>query len=384
MSRPTIYSIPAGINSSPFMSTTEVAELVGFNTGNLAFRVAIECMIERIVGTVGWHEPSRLANASDLIVMPCANHLGAHCDLRDQADALENIKKPIVAIGLGAQADNYEESPIIPQGTIKLLDLIASRSPNGHPNIWLRGEYTRNVLRNLKKDSMTTVLGCPSLFLNPSAYLGEEIARRSSLWGRQIRVSVAAGHFFSSKLRSLEIILADLVTITDGIYVVQAPLEGLQLARGEWADIDPHILTHMKNYTCPNMENESFLHWCRHHMRIFFHVGSWMEALKSTDFLIGTRIHGVIIALQSGIPALCIAHDTRTQELCEIMKIPHILFSQFNSKIFTHENLRALFSFNPSEFDTNHRMLAKGAIHFMISNELEPSRYMYDIAGMHK
>ena len=54
-----------------------------------------------------------------------------------------------------------------------------------------------------------------------------------------------------------------------------------------------------------------------------------MERLYSqVDFSIGTRFHGNMIALLSGVPAFIIPHDTRTLEMSKLMKIPHMTVNE--------------------------------------------------------
>jgi polysaccharide pyruvyl transferase WcaK-like protein len=50
----------------------------------------------------------------------------------------------------------------------------------------------------------------------------------------------------------------------------------------------------------------------------------WIQKLNTYDLLITSRIHGSIAGLLSGIRVLCIIHDSRTKELCEELKVPHI------------------------------------------------------------
>jgi hypothetical protein len=47
-----------------------------------------------------------------------------------------------------------------------------------------------------------------------------------------------------------------------------------------------------------------------------------MDALRSCDFAVGARIHGVMLAIQAGVPGGVIAHDSRTLELSQTMAIP--------------------------------------------------------------
>src|SRR4029077_4503053 len=59
----------------------------GGNTGNLAFRYAIASHLGDPVRFMWWADmkPEQVRSQGDVIVLPCANQLGAHTDLAEQA-----------------------------------------------------------------------------------------------------------------------------------------------------------------------------------------------------------------------------------------------------------------------------------------------------------
>ena len=128
------------------------------------------------------------------------------------------------------------------------------------------------------------------------------------------------------------------------------------------------------------MSLEEFARWSERHGNVFFDVSAWMEHYRRFDFVIGTRIHGVMLALQAGIPGVVIAHDSRTLELCETMMVPHVLASEVQNGI-TREELPGLFKFDAKEFDRNRRALAKRYVEFLESNELSPVGWLKTIAS---
>ncbi len=48
----------------------------------------------------------------------------------------------------------------------------------------------------------------------------------------------------------------------------------------------------------------------------------WSTLVRSADIVLGTRMHGTIMALLSGTPALLFYHDERTRELAEFRGLP--------------------------------------------------------------
>lgn len=106
-----------------------------------------------------------------------------------------------------------------------------------------------------------------------------------------------------------------------------------------------------------------------------------MDFYWQFDFVVGPRIHGIMLALQAGVPALCIAIDSRTKELCETMKVPYVMAADIRSGL-TRRDLLKYFHFDPDEFDANRKMLAQRFVHFMESNKIKPDASLYGIAGI--
>jgi hypothetical protein len=83
-----------------------------------------------------------------------------------------------------------------------------------------------------------------------------------------------------------------------------------------------------------------------------------------------------MLALQVGTPAVCIVHDSRTQELCELMKVPHIFAKDIIGGISREQVEAAVKEFNIDEFFDNRRKLAERYIDFLKWNNLEPSHHL--------
>jgi hypothetical protein len=68
------------------------------------------------------------------------------------------------------------------------------------------------------------------------------------------------------------------------------------------------------------------------HFYKFFDVGNWVSHIaKNYDFAFGTRFHGNVAALQSGVPSLWLTHDIRTIELCKHFGLPNIPAESFDN-----------------------------------------------------
>jgi hypothetical protein len=355
------------------MDTETAYNKVGQNTGNLAFHMAIKQQLGGGLPSASWSDDiDKINSTGTLGVIPCANQLGPHLNLFNLAEKFRQVLHPLVAIGLGAQAGVRKSIPEIPKGTQNWLKAISERAISNNPNIGLRGPFTLEVLEHLNLASSATVIGCPSLFINPAKNLGQIIAK--NLCEPKI-IAVVSGHQKWTHLAKLEASLTNLVTITGGSYIGQSPLEMVKLTRGESQKMTDEELNSCRDFCCPQMDLDEFRSWSRSHGNVFFDAHAWMEFYKKYDFVIGARIHGVMLALQAGVPALCIAHDSRTLELCETMKIPHIEASEVYGGIARKEILKK-FKFDPDEFDSNRTNLARNYSSFLKANELTPADWL--------
>lgn len=349
------------LNSYPFMSTEKLIVMTGYNTGNLVYSSAIYSHLD-MVKTMNGISDDKFIN-----IFTCANQLGAHSDMSSEVGRIIKDNKPMLAIGLGAQA----QSDIVPElnkGTLDWVRSIAERAPvSNFPNITLRGHFTKRVLEHYGLGNAGIVLGCPSLFTAPIPNLGQKIINRLV---KEKRVAVLAGHSWHKNLYEIERSLVNLVSLTKGAYIVQSDEPMLQLARGEGFELSDDVIKKYREFLMPSITKESFLKWWMRYGHVFFNVDNWLEFYKHYDFAIGARIHGIILALQAGIPGVCIAHDARTMELCQVMKIPFVTPDRIEHGV-KPEILDYLFeSFDPDEFDKNRKKLWQKYIHFLHTNGL--------------
>jgi len=84
-----------------------------------------------------------------------------------------------------------------------------------------------------------------------------------------------------------------------------------------------------------------------------------MEHLRRHDFVVGLRIHGAMLAIQAGVPAMCVTHDSRTEELCQTMGIPYVPVERIMSDNLDVSRVLSAMEFNPDEFDRTRRQLAR-------------------------
>lgn len=380
--RPVLFGLVDALHSSPFLSTEQICRRLGTNIGNLAFVHAIKHQLAGLEEreNLSWSStPEQISEAGDLCVIPCANQFGRHHNMGQLARRIEQISTPFVAIGLGAQSGLDLSIPEVPEGTVEWLRRITERRPSRMSNVAVRGAFSRRVLEEYGFPD-ACVTGCPSLFLNPTRTLGHLVADRTVDVPR--RVAVAAGHPGWQHLHRIERSLAHIVTATNGAYVCQSPLESVRMGRGEMEDLSAAEAERCRRYIDRELSGNAFKTWAHNHAIAFFNVPGWIEFLRRFDFVVGTRIHGTVLGIQAGVPALCIVFDSRTLELCQTMRVPHVSVRDHADGLEL-KDLSRLFrdQFDAAGFDANRRALAKSYCAFLEGNGLTVAPNMKRLAA---
>jgi Polysaccharide pyruvyl transferase len=367
-------------SNSPF---EDLYNGIGHNNGNLAFVHAIASHITNPVKFFGWSASAEtLRDNADIIVIPCANQLGRHTDYGNMADNLERSGLPIVAIGLGAQADSYDQDVQLTDGTYRWAQVIARSSlSSSTSNIYTRGAFTSSQLDKLGIHG-SVAGGCPSYFTNQEPGLGKKIHKQWSQLPLPRSVSVAAGHQAWVKTREIEHQLIGLMMdpMYPGQYVVQSMGEMIRVSRGIFDDIDPHALKEIHNHTVPHYSFEEFKAWCRNYVRSFYDVPAWMDTLRRHDLTIGSRYHGVALALQAERMGLTVTIDSRTRELCENTGVPYVAASDLAAPL-TRSSLKRMINFDPDIYDDHRSAAASRYLDFLTANRLEPASFLHRIAA---
>lgn len=178
-------------------------------------------------------------------------------------------------LSIGCQNKNSEMYTLQKKVKFKLEEIFES-----FDKVNLRGFYTESVLSHNKINYNFDVLGCPSSYLLQDIHIQFQ---ESKIDDKILLMQPSA--YDKPQLRTL---FHRLETI-DGCSSL------FQTVQPDKVDKSP-----------PNCIEEFF------------------KQVKNADFVFGTRIHGSVAALSQGTPCICIAIDSRTKELCEIMHIPFV------------------------------------------------------------
>ncbi len=105
-----------------------------------------------------------------------------------------------------------------------------------------------------------------------------------------------------------------------------------EIAEIDLLDGDPQFFNESmklrKFFWRTDVSRTEYADWLRQYFFRFQDMPSWFEKIREFDFSFGTRFHGNMVALQGGVPALWVVHDTRTMELCDYLALPYLMLEE--------------------------------------------------------
>ena len=342
------------LNKDTLISSEFLMKESGNNIGNWAFWHATSKLLDAELSIISGNPKTKdYKDKIDIIAIPAANWLQPRYDFAWLADFIEEMDKPCIMIGLGAQAHNNNHIPDLSEGTIRMLKAVSARTPY----IGVRGDYTYKVCKSYNIDNIK-VMGCPSLFINSSPSLGQSIAKR---WPQHTKgKTVIHATMFHNNVKHVEQWLFDYLSNNDNSsYIIQAPRAFLKpLFQETFHKTEIDFIEKYKNNFKEGVSTENFLSTLHAKSYSPPSVTAWINYINLFSRSIGTRIHGSVLSLSATVPTVCITHDSRTEELCNVMQVPSI-----SCKVLTKENtIDEVFDqvdFDASAFNENRRYRAK-------------------------
>jgi hypothetical protein len=223
----------------------------------------------------------------------------------DRWDELNNflrqIRIPIVVFSLGANCIAGWDPNLhtkLSLGLIRFLKLLAERSAV----IGIRGEFTAEVLTKLGIGNHH-ITGCPSYFECGRA---RRVVKRD--WNPEAKV-LATGLFSNAVHHGLHYVLQSENVLLKALFSGSHELDTTQRDL-----VDDGYPGYRECITQALREKR---------VSVFFDPGQWKAFIaQGFAFAVGTRLHGAIIALNAGIPALVTNGDIRAKEVTDYFGIP--------------------------------------------------------------
>lgn len=291
--------------------------LIANNTGNLLFAQSVfralyseSTAIDCTYGVPT--DPGRINAEYDAYVIPLANAFRPSFMgyLERLTSLIEKLTIPCVVVGVGAQTDLdlsmlQDKSPV-DEVVSRFVAAVLDRSSS----IGVRGEITREYLKKLGFSSVETI-GCPSMYMTGGQLNIVKKVRRIEkddpiAANLTPRMPTNVADLFRSSWKSFP----NLTYVAQDKSDMELMLFGRPIESNKKGDAFPNRITHPLL-----LEGRA---------KLFIDPRTWMSMMRKQMFSFGTRIHGNVIALLAGTPAVVVAHDSRTLELAQFYRIPYV------------------------------------------------------------
>jgi len=289
--------------------------LMGGNSGNLIFLESAYKLLDTrdTEITVDGFAPEALGADAinerfDAYLIPLANAFRPtfEKDLIRYTAVIKDLKIPVVVLGAGLQSSLPYNPGVRPFDDTVTAFVRAVLDRSG--SIGVRGEFSAHYLRSLGFNDVE-VIGCPSMFLHGDRFT---VTKRTPALERDARIGIN----ITPRVEAMGPIITSHVERYPNLRYIGQEKDVLKmLLRGEnpaTASETSPIPIHLSH---PLFRDDK--------TRFFVGPWPWMDYLRGTDFVFGTRIHGNIVSLVAGTPSYVFAHDTRTLELARYFEIPH-------------------------------------------------------------
>lgn len=313
-------------------------EGMGKNTGNLMFTEAMYSLIGGNISQIGFHFDPKLVNKQyDAVVVPAANWLNETADWDWLTERLAELRIPVTVIGLGLQSQGLDLAAAKVSASARRLVEFFGQSA---PLISVRGNFTRDWIKSIGIENVVTT-GCPSIYMN--------------IFGRAASPPDGKIVFQGTRYAVAEPFL-EYNSVNRAIFAFAAKFDAPIVFQSEPEEMA--LLTSGASVATLGSEQQSLLKrlygfatateldaFLVRNGEVFYNLRSWSDFLLQHKAVIGSRLHGSILALNSGRPALLVPHDSRTAEVASFTGIQTI-----NGKILrdcqTYEEIASLLDEN--------------------------------------
>jgi len=261
------------------------------------------------------------AGSFDATIVRGSNYITEALDLSHVVPLLKQIPGPIVAMGIGAQAAEYRKLQL-PPGTVEALRIIADKSTT----IGVRGFYSAEILNDIGIRNVR-VIGCPSFYrsLQPA----RPIKASKSFGDTRIGITLnryLTGEYASNAIKTNRIQRALILEASKkaaSLIYSQGEREETLVIYSTGAEREAHVAAIMRQYGFD--DHPAVKELLTNRMTASFDVDEWTKHVsENVDLMVGFRLHGNVIALHQGIPAVFYTYDARIRELAELFGIPTI------------------------------------------------------------
>lgn len=306
-----MYGVPSRLPSrSPGTLQLAFGD-TGYNTGNLligySVRQQMPIVEEQMYGSP--FDPDRINAEFDAVIIAASNFVNAYQDHSHLLSIFRRLRIPVITIGLGAQISLADKRLELSRANCDFFRCLADKSKS----VGVRGSTTAELLHSIGIRNVE-IIGCPTCFLScrPDFSVRKRATGNPPRWLFNYERHPDFVQLLRSAIRqSVPLVLQ---TEIEELLLCQSPPP----ARKDFLSIETYYAEAGFDF------DEEVLPYIRQYAKVFFDIPDWMAFAREFDLAVGTRMHGNMLAFQSGVPAWWIRHDGRTAELIHALHLPSV------------------------------------------------------------
>lgn len=295
-----------------------IALYTGNNSGNLLFRECLYNMLDlNSINLFNYYKINDdIIKNLDYLFIGCGNLISNIDGCVKYTESLINLIKntnkrtEIVLISLGQQLPLDFDCINLNKISIEFIELITSRMNT----ILVRDTLTSKIINYYKKtDCNIIVTGCPSIFCNLKLNHNYDLKNNLTKLLNKTEINIIYSPHY----------------INDDIYN-----DTINWINKIFNKYKINIKLLIADYYCFDETNRE-----KYKNQIYYSSVKDVFNYYKPDILITNRIHSCILGLTHSIPSIMISHDSRTQLLADVLKIPNIFYKNLDDNNFKLNSL---------------------------------------------
>jgi hypothetical protein len=248
-----------------------------------------------------------------------SNYINPNAQWAKANEVLERLKIPVIAFGIGVQIKTSDDLALNPE-TTRLLQQIASKSAT----VAVRGELSVKVLNSIGIKNVR-VIGCPTVF----RHRHDKLTIVKPAFEGLKRVGFTLRRNTPNSTLFQRYLLQYLHQRFDLSIICAGELEEKTIyyaSKGRIADADARIAQCAATLVDKGWlydKADPLLDVYKKNLFFAESVAEYDREVASLDAVLGYRLHGNLLSLANGTPALYLTYDTRTREFVDTFRIPH-------------------------------------------------------------
>lgn len=272
---------------------------------------------------------------------------------------VEGLKIPVFCFSVGTQISSYDQMEDLVNGTKDVAVPFINSVVKANGYMALRGYFTAEFFKRLGFNEFE-VTGCPSMYQNGYGYkLEKDIVSPGDF---QLSLNGNTGF-----LRT-EFVRRTMNNYKTANYLDQDQFVELIYGKNVVANRLKEYCGLIKKYSLEGLQL-----FADDRVRLICNFSEWKDYFTSNNisFSFGSRIHGNIIAILSGVPGMVCYCDSRTREMAEFFNIPLLDICDLNKKDIYNLYVETDYSKFNREYDEKIRKLDSVLSEFGLPHDMD-------------